>query len=189
MSEASLESRKAEARRMARAKRQAGADPQAARLLIRMFPPTLAGAGVIAGYWPLGSEIDPRPLLLTLGEVGAPLALPRVDHRDGPFSFRCWKDGDALSPDSFGILSPAPSAAAVQPVIILTPLLAFDRAGGRLGQGGGHYDRVLASLKPRGAIAVGLAYAIQEVVEVPTGAHDQRLDWIITEREAIRVRA
>jgi 5-formyltetrahydrofolate cyclo-ligase len=93
-----------------------------------------------------------------------------------------------LSPDSFGILSPALTAAAVQPAIILTPLLAFDRAGGRLGQGGGHYDRVLASLKPKGAIAVGLAYAIQEVVEIPTGEHDQRLDWIVTEREAIRVR-
>lgn len=186
MSESSLDSRKAEARRAARVRRQAGADPRAANLLLRTFPPSLAGLGVVAGYWPLGSEIDPRPLLLALGEAGAPLALPRVDERDGPFTFRRWADGDPLSPDAFGILSPPLAAEAVQPAVVLTPLLAFDRAGARLGQGGGHYDGVLARLKPKGVLAVGLAYAIQEEGEIPTGPLDQRLDWIVTEREAIR---
>jgi 5-formyltetrahydrofolate cyclo-ligase len=185
MSEDSLDSRKAMARQSARARRLAGADPQAAHLLVRTFPPSLAGLGVVAGYWPLGSEIDPRPLMLALGEAGAPLALPRVDERDGPFTFRRWQDGDPLSPDAFGILSPLPESEVVKPAVVLTPLLAFDRAGRRLGQGGGHYDRVLAALKPQGVLAVGLAYAIQEA-DVPAGPLDQKLDWIVTEREAIR---
>ncbi len=187
MSEDSLDSQKARARQAARARRQAGADPQSARLLVRTFPPELAGLGVVAGYWPLGSEIDPRPLMLALAEAGAPLALPRVDERDGPFTFRRWRDGDSLSPDAFGILSPPLAAEAVTPAVILTPLLAFDRQGHRLGQGGGHYDRVLAVLKPKGVLVVGLAHAIQEEGDVPAGPLDMTLDWIITEREAIKV--
>ncbi|MBY0448462.1 MAG: 5-formyltetrahydrofolate cyclo-ligase, partial [Hyphomonadaceae bacterium] len=63
---------------------------------------------------------------------------------------------------------------------------AFDRSGGRLGQGGGHYDRVLAQLKPSGALAIGLAFAAQELPAIPREAHDQALDWVVTEREAIR---
>jgi 5-formyltetrahydrofolate cyclo-ligase len=122
-----------------------------------------------------------------LAEQGVVIALPRIDTRDALPVFRAWLAEDALAPDAFGILAPPKTALPVVPHIILTPLLAFDRAGRRLGQGGGHYDRTLAALKPEGVIAVGLAYACQEMVEVPAGALDQLLDWIVTDREAIRV--
>jgi len=70
--------------------------------------------------------------------------------------------------------------------LILVPLLAFDRTGYRLGYGGGFYDRTLAALSASGkSLAIGLAYAGQEVAEVPRDANDRRLDWIVTEAEAI----
>ena len=72
--------------------------------------------------------------------------------------------------------------------MLLPPLLAFDRAGARLGQGGGHYDRIISFYRAHGAIAAGLAYAEQEMSRVPTGPHDAALDWVITPREAIRCR-
>jgi 5-formyltetrahydrofolate cyclo-ligase len=185
--EANLDSRKAQARQAARAKRAASIDPQAAAGLIKHYPDVLKSAAIVAGYWPTGTEIDCRTLLSELAEHGVVIALPRIESRDDLPVFRAWRAEDALAPDAFGILSPPKTALPVLPHIVLTPLLAFDRAGRRLGQGGGHYDRTLASLKAEGAIAVGLAYASQEMVEVPAGALDQKLDWILTEREAIRV--
>ena len=82
--------------------------------------------------------------------------------------------------------SPPSSGADLSPRLILTPLLAFDRAGRRLGQGGGHYDRIISLYRAHGAIAAGLAYAEQEMGEVPAGAHEALLDWVITPKEAIR---
>jgi 5-formyltetrahydrofolate cyclo-ligase len=172
---------------LARAKRLAVADPAAGRALAAQFPLDLARRGVVAGYWPLGSEIDSRPLLMALAEAGAPIALPYLASRDAHASFRRWRVGDRLIADAYGIMTPGPEAEELAPAVVLTPLLAFDRRGGRLGQGGGHYDRLLAGLKPGGVVAVGLAFAAQEIVAVPMGPHDQALDWIVTEREAIRV--
>ena len=83
---------------------------------------------------------------------------------------------------------PAPPATGKEltPNLILVPLLAFDRAGRRLGQGGGHYDRIISLYRAHGAIAVGLAYAEQQMERVPVGAHDSALDWVLTPKEAIR---
>jgi 5-formyltetrahydrofolate cyclo-ligase len=178
-------------RQLARAKRVAASSPgagqTAAKALIDHFPPELARRGVVAGYWPLGSEIDSRPLLLAMAEAGATIALPHIGSRDAPPVFRRWIAGDRLVADAYGIMAPGLEAEALVPVVVLTPLLAFDRRGGRLGQGGGHYDKLLAALKPSGVLAIGLAFASQEMVTVPMGPLDQALDWIVTEREAIRV--
>ena len=111
---------------------------------------------------------------------------PPIERRDSQRSTVGWRAGDPLKPDAFGMLSPTADADLVTPVLVLTPLLAFDRRGGRLGQGGGHYDRIFAALKPRGVTAVGLAFAAQEVERVPSGPLDARMDWVVTEREAIR---
>lgn len=185
---APLETVKAEARRAARAVRAAAFDAAAGVALVQRFPERVRGLSPIAGYAPVGTEIDCRPLLLDLAQGGARLALPRMLDRDGPPIFLRWSPGDSLSADAFGMLAPeAGIAEEVQPRAVLCPLLAFDRAGRRLGQGGGHYDRILANLKPLGVIAVGLAFAAQEVSEVPEGPLDQRLDWIVTEREAIEI--
>jgi 5-formyltetrahydrofolate cyclo-ligase len=173
-------------RRQARALRAAIADPAAALALIEHFPLDLARIGPAAGYWPFGGEIDPRPLMAALARAGLEVALPRMDARDVPARFLAWDAGVALRPDACGVLAPPPDARELAPKLILVPLMAFDRAGRRLGQGGGHYDRTLAVLKPQGAVAVGVAYAAQEVEDLPEGPYDQRLDWVVTEREAIR---
>ena len=185
MTDANLDAQKALVRRDMRALR-AELDPAGAALsLIERFPIELATLSPVAGYWPVGGEIDGRPLLAALAKAGRQVALPRVTSRTGEAHFYAWRGGDALSADAFGVPSPPPTLE-LHPRLILTPLLAFDRAGRRLGQGGGHYDRIISLYRAHGAIAVGLAYAEQELERVPTGAHDAHLDWVLTPSEAIR---
>ncbi len=176
---------KARMRPLARRMRADAASPGASAQLIAHFPAGLRKPCVVAGYWPLGSEIDPRPLMAHLAAAGSVIALPRMLARAEPPVFLQWCQEDRLEADAFGVLAPARAAPQFEPGLILVPLLAFDRLGGRLGQGGGHYDRVLARLRPAGVQAVGLAYAGQEMPAIPLEPHDQRLDWIVTEREAI----
>jgi len=186
--DAALDHEKAEARRRARNVRAIAANPAAGQALVARFPQALRGAAIVAGYWPLGSEIDPRPLMKDLAAGGARLALPWIAAREGAATFRAWREGARLAPDAFGMMAPDASAETVVPGLILTPLLAFDRRGGRLGQGGGHYDRILQALKPQGVIAIGLAFASQEIARTPSGPLDQTLDWVVTELEAIDCR-
>lgn len=136
----------------------------------------LAG-NVVAGYWPLPGEIDMRPALVALHELGHVVALPVTPPKGNPLSFRRWAPGDALLPGRFGTCHTA--GDPVQPDVLLVPLLAFDAAGRRLGYGGGYYDRTLAA-RP-GALAVGCAFAAQQVAQVPTDAHDRRLHAVATE--------
>jgi 5-formyltetrahydrofolate cyclo-ligase len=188
MTEPDLETLKADARMEMRAERGL-VDPGDAPLkLIEMFPLELARISPVAGYWPVGGEIDGRPLLAALAKAGRDIALPRMKTRQGPAQFFLWRGGEALSADAFGVPSPPPSSMEVSPRLIFTPLLGFDRRGHRLGQGGGHYDRIISLYRAHGALAVGLAYAEQEMPRVPTGAHDAQLDWVITPKEAIRCR-
>ncbi|MDP8916491.1 MAG: 5-formyltetrahydrofolate cyclo-ligase, partial [Pseudomonadota bacterium] len=92
--------------------------------------------------------------------------------------------GEELAPDALRVLAPGKRAPFVTPDLVVTPLLAFDAAGGRLGQGGGYYDRTLAELRGRGQVFVlGLAWAGQEVARLPAETHDQPLDAVLTERE------
>lgn len=138
-------------------------------------------AWVAAIYHPLGAELDPGPLAVRLAEAGAAIAAPVVVERDAPLVFRLQTD-DERGVDALGIAVPAADAPEVTPDLVIVPLLAFDRSGARLGQGGGYYDRTLAQLRDRGAVlAVGLAYAGQEVERVPADAFDQRLDGVLTE--------
>ncbi|MCX7356179.1 MAG: 5-formyltetrahydrofolate cyclo-ligase [Alphaproteobacteria bacterium] len=150
-----------------------------------------APAGVpVSGYWPMEGEMDPRVLMADMAAQGHPLCLPVVQGRGKPLLFRAWRKGDAMVPGSLGIPAPDPAAAAVTPALLLVPLLAFDREGFRLGHGAGYYDMTLAGLRAAGPVlAVGVAYAGQEVARVPREAHDQPLDWVVTEGEAIRIGA
>ncbi len=148
---------------------------------------TLPAGAVVSAYWPMASELDPRPLMAALAGAGHPIVLPVVLGRDRPLAFRAWSPGDALEPAGFGTQVPGADQPERTPEVILAPLLAFDRKGYRLGYGGGFYDRTLALLRPGGRVlAVGLAYAGQEVAAVPHGPNDQRLDWIVTEAGAFR---
>lgn len=172
------------ARRVARLARKAH-DPElgqelARHLMARMPPP--AGAKV-AGFWPMGDEIDIRPLLEALHASGRTVLLPETPPLGHPLVFRLWHPGMAMVAERFGTQCPTGDVAT--PDWLLVPLLAFDRGGRRLGYGGGYYDRTLAALPA--AVAVGCAFAAQEVAEVPAGPFDVRLDAIATELELIKV--
>jgi 5-formyltetrahydrofolate cyclo-ligase len=181
-----LEAAKADARLLMRAERKAVEPRDAALKLIENFPLELAKLSPVAGYWPVGGEIDGRPLLAALAKAGRTIALPRMESRNGPARFLAWRGNEILSADAFGVPSPPATGADLSPRLFLIPLVAFDRAGGRLGQGGGHYDRIISLYRAHGAVAVGLAYAEQEMGVVPTGPHDAHLDWVITPKQAIR---
>ena len=141
----------------------------------------------IAAYWPIGTEADIRVLLSDLQRAGYPLALPRIVAVDQPLEFRLFESGDPLSPGPHNVREPSAKAPLVRPEVVLVPLLAFDRAGYRIGYGAGYYDRTLEALRATGnLLAIGIAYAGQLVDEIPAEAHDQPLDLIATE-EGIRV--
>jgi 5-formyltetrahydrofolate cyclo-ligase len=145
-----------------------------------------AGLGpfsIAAIYHPLGAEFDPFPLAAILVRHGCRIALPVVIRKDAPLVFRLRSEDGALPPDALGIPAPSSASADVRPDLVICPLLGFDRRGGRIGQGGGYYDRTLAGLRAAGPVtAIGLAFAGQELSAVPTGPFDQRLDGVLTER-------
>jgi 5-formyltetrahydrofolate cyclo-ligase len=135
------------------------------------------------------SEINPLPLMKTFAGQGAELALPVVAGRGKPLVMRAWNFGEPLASGVWGIREPKPEATELEPDILLVPLLAFDRTGHRLGYGGGYYDLTIAQLRARKIVlAVGLAYAAQEIAEVPVTPRDAALDLVLTEREVIDLR-
>ena len=165
--------------------RRAAADAIASR----KFPLSVSASVIVSGFMPLKSEINPLPLMQRLAEQGAGLALPRIVGRGQPLSMRSWEFGGPLDRGQWGIREPKPDAPEVDPDILLVPLLAFDRAGYRIGYGAGYYDMTLARLRSlRTIIAVGIAFAAQEVSEIPKTPRDERLDLVLTEREVIDVR-
>jgi 5-formyltetrahydrofolate cyclo-ligase len=154
------------------------AEDAAAHLPVDRLPAFAA----FAGYHPTGSELDPGPLVRRLAETGAVLALPTALDREQPLVFRLWDPADVLAPDAFGVPCPPTAAPVLKPDLVIAPVLGFDRQGRRLGQGGGTYDRTLANLRAMGGVFVlGLAYCGQEVDEIPSEPHDQRLDAVLTE--------
>lgn len=141
----------------------------------------------VSGFLPIGSEIDPRPALRRLREAGCRICLPCVVAPASPLVFRVWEEDDPLVTEEFGTRAPAPEAEAVDPDILLVPMLAFDSDGFRLGYGGGFYDRSLEALRQRKrVIAAGIAYDGQRAESVPLGPHDEPLDWVITDKAAYR---
>ncbi|MEO1321579.1 MAG: 5-formyltetrahydrofolate cyclo-ligase [Pseudomonadota bacterium] len=162
-------------------------DPDAGETLADKFPMKLFEryGPTVAVYLPIGSEIDPKPLMSKLIAAGANLALPCVQD-DGTMVYRAYKRGDMLEQRPFGLLEPNAEVPMVNPTLVITPLLAFDRNGNRLGYGKGHYDRALAKLRDNGRVFVcGLAFFGQEVEAVPAESHDIPLDWVMTERGSI----
>lgn len=138
---------------------------------------------VVAGYAKTESELDPLPLLRDFVSRGCRLALPCVGADDAPLTFRAYAIGDPLTPSAYRIPEPASTAFPLVPDLLIVPLLAFDRFGGRLGSGGGYYDRTLEALRRQKKIqAVGFAYALQETRLVPICPGDQRLDAVVTEK-------
>jgi 5-formyltetrahydrofolate cyclo-ligase len=145
-----------------------------------------AKPAIISGYWPIRSELDPRPMLDIARACGHTVALPVLLDSD-TLRFRLWADGNELVRAGFGTIGPGADAPEVVPDIMLLPLAAFDRSGHRIGYGKGHYDRALARLATLGhlPLLIGLAFAVQEVDKVAFEPHDIPLDFIVTEEEPI----
>lgn len=158
---------------------RAGCDPALGRMLgehlLRDMPPP-PGA-VVSGFWPLSGEIDIRPLLLELHARGHVVALPETPPLGSPLIFRRWEPEAPMVRERFGTFRP--DGEIVVPDVLLVPLLAFDRLGHRLGYGGGYYDRTLALL--HGAVAIGCAFAAQELDAVPVAEYDAPLHAVATE--------
>jgi 5-formyltetrahydrofolate cyclo-ligase len=185
---------KATLRREALARRDAlSADMRAAAaqaIAARPFPRPLPPGAIVSGFMPLKTEINPLPLMRALADAGAKLALPVVAGKGRPLTMRAFAFGDTLASGVWGIREPKPEAPEVFPDILLVPMLAFDRSGQRVGYGAGYYDMTIAALRARKpVVAVGIAFAAQEVAQVPHTPRDARLDLVLTERDVIDVRA
>jgi 5-formyltetrahydrofolate cyclo-ligase len=165
------------------AKPGAGAALAARGLPVARNPPN----DVISAFHSFDTEISTFELFDKLVADGWTTALPVVVAKNTPLVFRQWAPGDALVLGRWNIKVPHEEAPEVLPDVLLVPLLAFDRKGFRLGYGGGFYDRTLEKLRAlKKVTAIGIAYAGQEVDAVPYEEFDQRLDWIMTEKESFK---
>jgi 5-formyltetrahydrofolate cyclo-ligase len=146
--------------------------------------------GIVSAYFPLNGEPSTLPLLEKLAAARVKTALPVTGRLGTPLVFRLWRPGEPTVKGKMAIEEPLPEAPEVAPDLLFVPLAAFDRAGHRIGYGAGFYDRSLARLRAEKTIwAAGLAYASQEFPAVPYDAHDESLDYVLTERELIDCRA
>ena len=146
---------------------------------------------VVAGYQPMGSEIDPSALLARFAAAGAQIVLPRTAPKGSglPLSFHLWSPGQPLIKSEFGVAEPSFDAPPLTPDLVIVPLLAFDGLGHRMGYGQGHYDRTLEALRAQGpVVAIGLAFEAQKVALVPREIHDQPLDGILTQTRYMALR-
>jgi 5-formyltetrahydrofolate cyclo-ligase len=188
-----IDALKSQIRRDAAARRDALPAPEraaaAAAIASRPLPVAVPAGAIVSGFSPLKSEINPVPLMRGFADAGAGLALPVVAGRGKPLVMRAWAFGAPLVSGVWGIREPPPSAPEVFPDILIVPMLAFDRSGHRIGYGAGYYDMTIARLRGmKPVIALGIAYAAQEIAEIPTTERDARLDFVLTERETIDFR-
>lgn len=160
-----------------RAQAQKAVPPGAAQDRLAALLAGYAGR-VLAGYLPIGSEIDPTPVMAA---YPGPVCVPVIPAPGQALRFRAWAPGAALIEGPFGVPVPAEGDWLV-PEVLIVPLLAFDARGFRLGYGGGYYDRTLENLRARGPVtAVGFAYSAQEAADLPVEATDQKLDLVVSD--------
>lgn len=169
---------KARLRAQALAARAQGGDQAALnrRLAEALAPHT---GRVLAGYWPMKGEPDPRP---AMAAHDGPVCLPVVPGRAVPLIFRRWA-GEPLAPGPLGTSQPPESLPEITPEVLIVPLVAFDAQLNRLGYGGGYYDRTLQMLRRnRPVVAIGLAWEVQRLEAIPAEPFDQPLDMVVTDR-------
>lgn len=140
----------------------------------------------LAGYMPIRTEIDPLPAMEEAAAHGS-VAVPVITAEGQPLTFARWEPGCEMVAGAFGAQIPANTTFLI-PQIVIVPLVAFSRTGGRLGYGGGFYDRTLEGLRAQGPVlAVGFAFAAQEMTDLPLEPTDQPLDLIVTEQGVIDI--
>lgn len=155
-------------------------------LMERLHAELGRAAKTIAGYWPIGDEINCRPAIEKFASEGTQVALPVVAGQGQVLIFRAWKPGERLETGPFGTSHPGNGSAVCTPDVLLLPLVAFDHKGQRLGYGAGYYDRTIATLRANGKIlAVGVGYDEQEIEHIPADDHDQVMDAVITDQRTI----
>jgi 5-formyltetrahydrofolate cyclo-ligase len=138
----------------------------------------------LAGYMPMRTEINPLPAMAEAAAHG-PVGVPVIIADGQPLQFRTWEPGCVTIKGAFGAQIPEVGEWVI-PEIVIVPLVAFDVQGGRLGYGGGFYDRTLEQLRSlRPTMAIGFAYAAQEDCALPLEPTDQPLDLIVTEKGII----
>lgn len=143
---------------------------------------------IVSAYWPMKTEMDIRPLMHHLYEKNITVSLPVVTEKEAPLLFRRWEPGAELVSGPYGTEQPNEKYEAVIPTVLLLPLLAFDRKGGRLGYGGGFYDRTIATARSKTQpVVIGIGFANQEIEKIPLEETDETLDFILTEKEIIKV--
>lgn len=187
MTEALID-QKAAVRKAAFARRKtaksSGMDAAANRFLMEALLP-LKGSS-IAGYMPIRTEVDPLPVMAAMSAFGA-VGVPVIQGEDQALKFRQWSPGCRMIDGPFGAQVPE-AGVWLRPQVVIVPLVAFDRDGGRLGYGGGFYDRTLEALRAEGSVtAIGYAFGVQEVDGLPQEPTDQRLDMIVTEHGILRI--
>lgn len=142
---------------------------------------------ILAAYWPIGSEVDCRPILHHYTSKGYSCALPVIQENEWKLVFREWTPETPLIKGEFKIPHPPLTQRILYPDVLLVPLLAFDLHGNRLGMGGGYYDTTIAHYRASNPLkTIGLAYDCQEIEFLPTQTEDQSLDYIVTPTRVIR---
>ncbi len=178
----SLEAEKAAARKAAFARRKRAFEADRGNSSSALSAVLAGYRGVpVSGFLPIRTEIDPRPAMEEAAAHG-PVAVPVIVGSGQPLKFSLWEPGCALCAGPFGAMVPEVERI-IEPEILIVPLVAFTRAGGRLGYGGGYYDRTLERLRSlRPTLAIGFAYAAQEAAHLPLEPTDQPLDMIVTDQ-------
>ena len=156
------------------------------RALLFSRPPTamlelVPEGAVVSVYHPIPGEASPLGYARWFAEQGHQVALPWFAARGSPMAFKLWDnpfDESMLVPDPYGAMQPLPSAADARVDLAIVPLLGFNAEGQRLGQGGGHYDRLLAA--DPALVPIGLAWDCQLVDALPTEPHDRPLRAVVT---------
>ena len=140
----------------------------------------------ISGYSPINSEVDCMMILKALHAAQFPICLPSIAASDEPLEFREWDMRTDLKEGPFN--TKQSTGQIVTPAVLLVPIVAFDGDGGRLGYGGGYYDRTLEKLRAENqdVVAIGIAYDDQKLASLPTESYDQPLDMVITEKTTYR---
>jgi 5-formyltetrahydrofolate cyclo-ligase len=146
--------------------------------------PHIPPGATVSLYLALKDELDPAPLIAALHARGHEIALPTLLDRS-TMHFLAWAPGEPLARGPMNLRQPLASAAPRAPDLILTPLLGFDRTGGRIGYGAGHYDRAFQQYP--GAHRIGFAWAMQEIAHVPHDPWDVRIQAVATECAFVRI--
>ena len=142
----------------------------------------------IGSYIPYRNEISTKLIHELLFSLGFEIGLPCINDMDKNMIFRNWKIKDELIENKYGILQPKEDANEMEPEIIIVPLVGFSIEGYRLGYGGGYYDRFIEEKNRKGKIiTVGFGYTFQETKNLPIESHDQKLNWILTEKYLYKV--